>query len=174
MSEKYGKKGFTLIELAVILAVVGAVAAVLAPTYLNYVRRSRAILTLATVKDALGSMEKDTGRWPGGAVPRLRPKNIPQASGSRVYEDLTAPGVGIFNNDGGSFAADPKWKGPYLPASYLDESTGKFLDPWGTPYFMDYGYNVNGKWFVVLGSAGPDRAGVRTGDTDNVYVIVGE
>ncbi len=39
---------------------------------------------------------------------------------------------------------------------------------------MDYGYNVNGKPFVVVGSAGPDRRGVNFRDTDNIYVIVGQ
>lgn len=106
--------------------------------------------------------------------PYLSPKNLtPSQNGSR-YADLTAADIGIFNNSGAVFSTDHKWKGPYLSASLLDPATGKFLDPWGTPYFMDYGYNVNGKWCVVVGSAGPNGSGTGFSDPDNIYVIVGQ
>lgn len=62
-----GKRGFTLIELLLILAFLGVVAAIMAPTYMKYVKRSRAIVTLSSVKGALQILAKDTGKWPGGA-----------------------------------------------------------------------------------------------------------
>jgi type II secretory pathway pseudopilin PulG len=166
-------KGFTQIELVAVVAVLVAMTAFMTPTYLKYLKRSRAVLTLAAVKDALGELAKDTGRWPGGAPPfHAKDRGPYQRPGA--YADLTAADVGIFNDKGGAFSKDSGWKGPYMPGSALDPATGGFLDPWGTPYFMDYGYNVNGKQFVVVGSAGPDRRGVNLSDTDNIYVIVGQ
>ena len=163
-------KGFTQIELALVIAVLVAMTAFMAPTYLRYLKRSRAVLTLASVKDALGALARDTGRWPGGVDSRH--PDVPRLS--MELADLTAPDMGLFNDRGAVFSKERGWKGPYLPLSSLDPETSKFLDPWGTPYFMDYAYNVNGKMFVVVGSAGPDRKGVNASDPDNIYVVVGE
>ncbi len=163
-------KGFTQIELAVVIAVLLAMVAFMTPTYLKYLKRSRAVLTLASVKDALGALSKDTGRWPGGADP----KHLSASGRALELADLTAPDMGLFNDRGEVFSRERGWKGPYLPLSSLDPGTGKFLDPWGTPYFMDYSYNVNGKLFAVVGSAGPDRKGVNASDTDNIFVVVGD
>lgn len=167
------EKGFTQIELVAVIAVLVAMTAFMTPTYIKYLKRSRAVLTLSGVKDALGALGRDTGRWPGGSTP-FHTEDLSSTARSRAYADLTAADIGLFNDKGRVFSKDHGWKGPYIPASSLDPATGKFLDPWGTPYFMDYAYNVNGKRFVVVGSAGPDRRGVNLSDTDNIYVIVGE
>lgn len=168
-----GGKGFTQIELVAVMALLAVMAAFMTPTYVRYLKMSRAVLTLADVKDALGTLARDTGLWPGGSLP-FHTEDLSTSGRSRAYADLTAEDIGLFNDKGRVFSKDRGWKGPYVPASSLDPATGKFLDPWGTPYFMDYSYNVNGKLLVVVGSAGPDRRGVNLSDTDNIYVIVGE
>ncbi len=164
------REGFTLIELLVVLAIVSALAAIAIPTYLKYLKRSKAIVTLASVKDGLKLLANDTNMWPGGNTPYVCPKNLTPPVNGKEYADLTADDIGLFNNNGTVFSSS-SWEGPYLPSWYL--TGGKFLDPWGTPYFMDYDYDINGQWFVVVGSAGPNKSGINAYDSDNIYVIVG-
>ena len=60
-------KGFTLIELAVVLAIIAVLAAILTPMvtgYLDQARVARAQADTRTVADAIKLYQRDTGRWP--------------------------------------------------------------------------------------------------------------
>ena len=60
-------KGFTLIELAVVLAIIAVLAAVLTPMvtgYLDQARVARAQADVRTIADALKLHQRDTGRFP--------------------------------------------------------------------------------------------------------------
>src|SRR5690242_15861806 len=60
-------KGFTLIELAVVLAIIAVLAAVLTPMVAGYVdqaRIARAQADVRTIADAVKLYQRDTGRWP--------------------------------------------------------------------------------------------------------------
>src|SRR5206468_8418349 len=60
-------KGFTLIELAVVLAIIAVLAAVLTPMvtgYLDQARTARAQADVRTIADAIKLYQRDTGRWP--------------------------------------------------------------------------------------------------------------
>src|SRR2546426_10846808 len=60
-------KGFTLIELAVVLAIIAVLAAVLTPMvagYLDQARIARAQADTRTIADAIKLYQRDTGRWP--------------------------------------------------------------------------------------------------------------
>jgi len=172
IAEVRKEEGFTLVELLIVLAIVSTLAAIAVPTYTKYINRSRAIATLASVKDALKLLDHDTGIWPGGKTPYICPKNQTPSTDGAEFADLTADDIGLFNNNGSVFSG-PEWEGPYLPSSYL-ASDGKFRDPWGTPYFIDYDYDVDGKWYVVVGSSGPNKSAINTYDEDNIYVIIGQ
>ncbi len=59
-------KGFTLLEIIVVLAVIGALAAILAPVVFRYIddaRRARAQGDVQKIAEGLNQMYKDTGRW---------------------------------------------------------------------------------------------------------------
>ena len=61
------QKGFTLLEIIVVLAVLGALAAMLTPVvfrYLDDANRTRAQNDAQTIAAAIQQMYKDTGRWP--------------------------------------------------------------------------------------------------------------
>jgi general secretion pathway protein G len=60
-------RGFTLIELIVVLAIVALLASIVAPRYVASVDRAREATlrtSLATVRDAIDQFAADRGRWP--------------------------------------------------------------------------------------------------------------
>ncbi|MBI3400882.1 MAG: prepilin-type N-terminal cleavage/methylation domain-containing protein [Acidobacteria bacterium] len=63
---KREQKGFTLLEIIVVLAVIGALAAILAPVVFRYIddaKKAQAQSDTNTITAAIQQMYKDTGRW---------------------------------------------------------------------------------------------------------------
>lgn len=97
-------RGFTLLELLVVVAIIGLLVGYVAPRYFSQVGKSE----VATAKAQMDAFEKaldqyrlDTGRYP--------------ATELGLNALLVRP-----NNE-------PKWNGPYLKKAVP-------LDPWGNPY----------------------------------------
>jgi general secretion pathway protein G len=98
--------GFTLLELLVVLAIMGLLAAIVAPQVLRYLGSSRsqtAKVQVQNVNAALELYKLDVGRYP-----------TPEEGLNAL---VTAP------------ATAPGWNGPYL------QKAGALRDPWGQPYF---------------------------------------
>jgi general secretion pathway protein G len=97
--------GFTLLELLVVLAILGLLAAIIAPQVLKYLGTSRtqtARVEIQNITSALEFYRLDVGHFPTEA----------EGLQSLVADPHTAPG----------------WNGPYLARA------SALKDPWGEPY----------------------------------------
>ncbi|MFG6433461.1 type II secretion system major pseudopilin GspG [Roseateles sp. LYH14W] len=97
-------RGFTLLELLVVILIIGLLAGIVAPRFISQIGRSETTATRAQIDafdKALQAFRIDMGRYP--------------STGEGLQALLMAP------------AGDPRWRGPYLKDSIPP-------DPWGTPY----------------------------------------
>jgi len=167
-------KGFTLIELAVVLAIIAVLAAVLTPMvtgYLDQARVARAQADTRTIADSIKLYQRDTGRWPvygtsadytantigggkaliGGSTGTNPPDGVATWSVSTVVAasslELYVNGNLTSMNSSNTF---PKaaFRGPYLGS--VDS------DPWGNRYILtasDLAGSTNHAYVI---SAGPN------------------
>lgn len=97
--------GFTLLELLVVLAILGLLAAIVGPQVIRYLGSSRtqtAHVQAKNIEAALELFKLDAGRYP-----------TPEEGLGALVK---AP------------ASDPQWNGPYIA------DAGALNDPWGRPY----------------------------------------
>jgi len=102
-----GQRGFTLVELLVVMVILGLLAALVVPAYLGRERKARSQAAKTQIEllgTALDTFRLDTGRYPTS------------------QEGLAA----LRTNPGGL----PRWDGPYLKKEVP-------LDPWGRPYLYE-------------------------------------
>jgi general secretion pathway protein G len=102
-----GQRGFTLVELLVVMVILGLLAALVVPAYLGRERKARSQAAKTQIEllgTALDTFRLDTGRYPTSS------------------EGLNA----LRTNPGGL----PRWDGPYLKKEVP-------LDPWGRPYMYE-------------------------------------
>lgn len=101
------ERGFTLLELLVVLAILGLLAAIVGPQVIKYLGSSKTQTAQVQVKNIAASLQLfrlDAGRYPTAE------------EGLKAL--VKAP------------ATVPLWNGPYLP----DDSA--ITDPWGRPYLL--------------------------------------
>jgi type IV pilus assembly protein PilA len=76
------QKGFTLIELMIVIAIIGILAAIAIPAYQNYTIRAQVTegLSLAdSFKTAIAEFYQNNGTWPAGTSPGGTATTIPMA-----------------------------------------------------------------------------------------------
>ena len=137
-----GQKGFTLVELLVVVAVIAILAAVLLPQLMGYTtkaRVSRAMSDLATMRSIVEAYCADEGK---GSYPE--PNNT-QTNAKSIAAVLQAHGV--------------KWTGV--------AATG-VTDPWGSSYWYGAPLTAGTTNYLkfILVSPGPDKV---VGNTDDIY-----
>lgn len=172
-------KGFTLIEIIVVLAVISILVAILTPTVLKFIEEAqedRALADTRGISAGLNDLIKDTGQFPGNKTSKsflcgtgdiASDTTATWATSSADCSDLSdhlivndPDGDGTPDEAGQDYRTSGKrrYRGPYVQS--LNE------DPWGNAYEVYAatlkGGNTNPTWVI---SAGPDAI-IQTATTN--------
>jgi general secretion pathway protein G len=155
------EKGFTLIELMIVIAIIGILSAIAIPNFISYREKSKiahAESELKTIQMAIIDLAFDTNMWPNNIQAGI----VDAGCDSGELGDLSAPDAGLVATNGDF----PDWNGPYLEEIPTD--------PWGNNYWWDPDYGIDGDKYVVIVSSGPNGSGVNVYDDDNIYIILSD
>jgi general secretion pathway protein G len=126
-SRKRGQRGFTLVEMLVVITIIGLIMALVGPRVLNYLSESRvkaARIQIQSFSSALDLFYLDAGRYP---------------TDSEGLTALVRPVTGI-----------SAWNGPYLKGGAVPN------DPWGHPYLYKIGGERGAYEIMSLGPEGKE------------------
>lgn len=104
-SSRRGERGFTLVEILVVITIIGLIMALVAPRVLNYLSEAKvkaAKIQIESLSSTLDLYYLDTGRYP---------------SSGEGLEALVQRPAGVEG-----------WNGPYLKGAFVPK------DPWGHAY----------------------------------------
>lgn len=158
--ESKSNSGFTLIEIMIVIAIVGILAAIAIPNFISY--REKAMIAqakaeLKAIQLAIQDLALDTGFFPS----KDNTKNVyGKITGDIEINNLSEDAAGLMATDG----KYPGWDGPYL--------TTTPIDPWGRNYFLDHDFEINGENHVVIGSLGPNGGEINDYDDDDKILII--
>lgn len=169
-------KGFTLIEMAVVLGIIAILAAILTPvaiTYIDQARITRAESDVRAIAKAYQLFYRDTSVFP---IYNLRTSTSPSMNCQLTGTGTSAVPSGSQSNWTGSLGCSTSsiqlmrsllninsynlstnptagalaFRGPYLDGAETN-------DPWGTPYFVNSKALdlSNNRWAIAI-SAGPN------------------
>jgi general secretion pathway protein G len=130
-------RGFTLLELLVVVVIIGLLASFVAPRYFGQVGKSEVNLARAQIdalEKALDQFRLDTGRYPS-----------------------TEAGLAVLV---AKPADEPRWAGPYL-------RKGVPLDPWARPYMYRHPGEQRDYELVSLGKDGQPGGNGEAADLKN-------
>ncbi|NUM35137.1 MAG: type II secretion system protein [Candidatus Brocadiae bacterium] len=152
------KKGFTLIEMVVVLSVMAIVAGTLVPVGMQVIERERERVTMenmGTIANAVRDYYRDVGQWP------------PVSTGNQ--RNLAA----LYTNPGVT-----GWRGPYVASNFVstDAADNTILyDKWRMLY-RAIPDTTSPNLILRIQSAGPDKAYHATMQGDDIVrqVYVGD
>lgn len=135
-------RGFTLLEMLVVLVIIGLIAGLVGPRLFSKVDQSKVVTATTQIKMLRGAVENvrlDIGRYP-----------------------TTDEGLALLTKAPSDAALAARWRGPYLDADLP-------LDPWQHAYVYAVG-GANGQPFALY-SLGADGKAGGTGDAADIGVL---
>ncbi|MGE0525695.1 MAG: prepilin-type N-terminal cleavage/methylation domain-containing protein [Bdellovibrionales bacterium] len=149
-------RGYTLIELAISLAIIGIVATLALSTYdglATHSRVNRALLEMAEIKQIIVGL---------------------RVQEERILKDITGSNSTAAYFQGRTVGSDPVCSTPLsaAPTWQLLGYDPPPTDPWGNCYLLDENEGEFGPAdcrFDAIISGGPDKRWEGSGDGDNVY-----
>lgn len=138
-------KGFTLIELMIVLVVLGILVAVGLPRFTSFIEEGR----ISATKQEMGAIKSAAKMY------EMHMRWMPQ----KVIDLLEAP---TNRPDGSNWSNVEKWKGPYMDGEVDDIC----YDAWGHPYIIYY--STTPPHGYVLYSYGPDGVVSTGADSDDI------
>ena len=160
------QQGFTLIEVIVVVAIIGLLAAIVVPVVAGKIQEAKVTSQQADLKEISNAFNRffvDTQLWPdpGGANTwdpstgtAFAPAQLTAATGNKAI--WLAPAAGT----GAAATLATTWKGPYLNsndqvfASGTAAVTTGMRDRWNMPLYFAYNTALTGS--IVIASSGPD------------------
>lgn len=153
-------RGFTLIEVIVVAAIIAILAGILVPMIFNQIdesKKARALGDCKSIQSAMLTFRKDVGVWPVKSAPAVSDVTLLIGLGTATPDaDLTAKGFDVTKKQmfvdhlkvDDNAAYGTLWKGPYL---LLVEQ-----DPWGNAYISNTGdfSTANPVWILSPGPNG--------------------
>jgi general secretion pathway protein G len=132
-SGRSAERGFTLVEMLVVITIIGLIMALVGPRVLNYLSESKAKaakIQIESLGSALDLFFLDSGRYP-----------------------TSSEGLTVLVQRPGNFAA---WNGPYLKGAVVPN------DPWGNPYIYR-APGQHGAYDIISYGADGQEGGTGTG-----------
>ena len=185
-------KGFSVVELLIAVIIMGILVAIIIPrlaTRTELARQKAALVDLENIQNAMERAAIDTGYYyrlyvlndtiggdgfgfgdPDDIIDGVRDEELNTVHNREreLFIDIETGELRVnydylytlLTSNETAF----NWNGPYI------KSIRK--DPWGSDYFFDSDYLINGQDYAVIGSFGPNKVGPNQYDSDDVIIIL--
>ena len=164
ISKARNRKGFTLIELMIVIAIIIILAAIAIPSYLHFVdraKKAKAAANMGNIAQYLATFDTDWSKFPAPSSAEAI------KGGSVIYNELTGNSSATINKSGNTTVT-----GENAPITYIDGAKLIQLgqNPWVPTGYIYYETKDGTHWamYVKMGTASTAKYLYRTDGSENL------